>query len=151
MFKIKRLKKYSTKVLREINYLTAQMSLTKTPPQPLTSKIFKELLAQKNVYFFVALARPKGTEKIIGILSIYFVRIPTGLICWAEDLLVDKLYHKWGVGRLLMEEGVELAHQKRARHINLRTNPKRIEANKLYQQMGFKRMKTNFYRINLYK
>ncbi len=86
---------------------------------------------------------------MIGFLAIYLVRIPSGLLAVVEDLIVDEPYRKRGVGRLLMEYAIDLAEKKGARHISLRTNPQRIAANKLYEQMGFRLMTTNFFRINL--
>lgn len=137
--------------MEAVNYLMGQMSLSATRPKPLTSAMMKAMLSQKNVYFLAAVADSTGNEKIIGLLTIYFIRIPSGLTCVAEDLIIDEPYRKWGVGRILMERGIELAKEKRARHISLRTNPKRVEANKLYQALGFQKMETNFYRINLFK
>lgn len=138
-------------MLLDVNRLLAQLSLSKVPPKPLTLPMFKAMLSQPDLHLLAAIVGDGRNEKIIGILSIYFVRIPSGLIAWAEDLLVDQPYRKWGIGRLLMEKGIELARELRARHISLRTNPKRVEANKLYQAVGFQRMETNFYRINLFK
>ncbi len=86
---------------------------------------------------------------MIGFVIIYFIRIASGFFAVAEDLVVDEPYRRWGIGRLLMEYGIEMAEKKHARHISLRTNPKRTDANKLYRQMGFKQMPTNFFRINL--
>ncbi len=151
MVKIKIVKKFSVGLLRSINLLMGQMSLSAVRPRPMTAAILKFFLSQKGVYFFTAVADIKGREKIIGALTVYFVRIPSGLICIAEDLIVDELYRKWGIGRILMEGGVALAREKRARHISLRTNPKRVDAMKLYEALGFKRRATNFYRINLYR
>ena len=149
MIKITRVKTFSVKTLAEINRLLVQISLTSVKPKALSNKIFRDLLSQNNVYLLVARGGNKN-EKIVGTLILYFVRVPSGLIAILEDLIVDEPYKKWGVGRLLVEESVKVASQKKARHISLRTNPKRIEANKLYQAMGFKLMPTNFYRINLF-
>ena len=88
-------------------------------------------------------------DTIIGFLVIYCVRIPSGLLAVAENFIVNEIYHTWGVGRSLMEYGIECAERKGARHLSLWTNPQRIEANKLYPQMGFHVMTTNFFRINL--
>lgn len=152
MVKIKIIKKAEEKELARINKLISQISLTKIPPKAMTMAAFREMLNQKYLSFIAALGKIDGNqEKILGVLSVYFVRIPTGLTAWLEDLVVDAPYRKWGVGRLLMEAGIKLAYQKKSRHLNLRTNPQRAEANKLYQALGFKRMESNFYRINMFK
>ena len=90
-------------------------------------------------------------KKAIGILNLYFIRLPSGLMAVIEDLVIDEPYRRWGVGPLLVKKAIEMAKARKARHISLRTNPKRVEANKLYLAMGFHRMETNFYRINLFK
>ena len=41
------------------------------------------------------------------------------------------------------------ARKKKAKHISLYTNPKRIAANAMYQEIGFFKKDTNYYRINL--
>ncbi len=152
MIKIKIIKKAKELELAEVNSLISQMSLTKVSPKPMTLPEYRGMLNQKHFFFIAAAGKVSGNqEKILGILSVYFTRIPIGLIAWAEDLLVDAAYRKWGVGRLLMEAAIKLARRKKSRHLNLRTNPKRIEANKLYQALGFERMESNFYRINMFK
>ena len=150
MIKIVRLKNFNAKILAEVNRLLAQMSLTSVQPRALTPKVFKGLLSQDNVYLLVAKGGGIGDQKLAGMLTLYFVRVPSGLYAVLEDLVVDGPYRKWGVGRLLVEEAIKLARSKKARHISLRTNPIRLEANALYEAMGFKLMKTNFYRVNLF-
>ena len=151
MINITRLKTFNTEVLAEINRLLVQMSLTNVPPKALTGLVSKDILSQKNVHLLVAKGGDNKDQKLVGMLTLYFIGMPSGLFAIMEDLIVDKPYRKWGVGRLLVEEGIKLASQKKARHISLRTNPKRVEANRLYRAMGFKLMPTNFYRINIFK
>ena len=151
MLKVTRIKNYKPETIREVNRLMSQIGLTKHSPKPMTKKIFRSLIGQKGVMLFGACADSKKIGKLFGIVTIYFVRVPSGLTSVVDDLVIDEPYRKWGVGRILLEYCINLARQKRARHINLRTNPARIEANKLYQAMGFNLMKTNFYRINLFK
>lgn len=143
------LKKDTHEDLKEINRLIAGLSLGKIPPPPLTRSQLKQILAQKNVFVLTVSIGTGKNKKIIGFLTVYLVRIPSGIIAMLEDLLVDEEYRKWGIGRLLMEYGIALAEKKHSRHVSLRTNPLRVEANKLYEQLGFHRMTTNFFRINL--
>ena len=147
--KIKILKRTTLKILHQVNHLLSQLSLTATAPAPLTPRQFKSLLGQPRVFFLTAMSSMDAEAVMIGFLAIYLVRIPSGLLAVVEDLIVDEPYRKRGVGRLLMEYAIDLAEKKGARHISLRTNPQRIAANKLYEQMGFRLMTTNFFRINL--
>ncbi|MEK7654139.1 MAG: GNAT family N-acetyltransferase [Patescibacteria group bacterium] len=145
VFKVEILKKADKKTLAEINHLTAQLSLSATAPKPMILAELKQMLAQKDFYQLVI--RSKGA--VVAGLNVYITRIPTGLIAEAEDLVVDEPYRMWGLGRVLMEKAIEIAKKHKAKHISHRTSPKRVDANRLYQEMGFKQMETNFYRINL--
>ena len=143
------IKKPTGAVRKDVNRLIGSLSLTATSPRPLSVAQFRDLIAQKNV-FLLAVVLKEGLEwQMIGFLTLYLVRIPSGIVGVTEDLLVDERYRKWGIGRALMEHAILLAEKKGARHLSLRTNPIRIEANKLYEQMGFHLMTTNFYRMNL--
>jgi len=149
MLEIKVLKKNSVATLKEVNRLMSQMSLSAVPPKAISAKDFREILSQKNLSFLIAEAKIAGSKKVVGILSLYFVRLPSGLIAVIEDLVVDHPYRLLGVAPLLVKQAIAMAVARRARHISLRTNPQRAEANKLYQSMGFQKRETNFYRINL--
>lgn len=151
MINITRLRIFNIRILSEVNRLLKQIGLSSLSPRPLTRSIFKELLSQSNVYLLGAQGDSGKGQRLIGMLVLYFVRIPSGLYAVLEDLVVDTPYRKWGVGRMLIEKSIEIAQKKRARHLSLRTNPQRLEANKLYQRLGFFRMKTNFYRMNLFR
>lgn len=145
MFKVAILKKANAKICSEINRLTRQLGLTRIPPEPLSLIGLKEIILQKNFYFLII----RAGDRIVSLLTVYLTRIPTGLIAEAEDLIVDEEYRKWGLGPLLMQKAIEIAEKAGAKHISLRTNPQRTEANKMYKTLGFFRMETNFYRMNL--
>ncbi len=144
MFKVKILKKAAKSVLSQLNYLTSQLSLTATAPKPTSLSYLKKMLSQKD--FYLLAIRSKGV--IAASLIVYLTKIPTGIIAEVEDLIVDAPYRAWGLGRILIEKAIDIAQKKRAKHISLRTNPKRVDANKMYQSMGFMKVETNFYRIN---
>jgi len=148
LLQIKILKQANLRVLKEVNRLMCKIGLTAPAPQPLSLFLFKDILNQNRVHFIAAVTR-RG--EVIGILILYFVRIPSGLSAILEDLVVDEKYRRWGVGRLLVERAIKIATAKRARHLSLRTNPARVDANRLYRALGFGLMKTNFYRLNLFR
>lgn len=143
------LKKPTPHVRKEINGLIAGLSLTATPPSPLTLMQLKELLGQKNVFILAAYEAEGKQKKMIGFLTVSLIRIPSGITAMADDFLIYDSYRKWGVGRMLMEYALDLAEKKGARHLTLRTSPKRTEANELYKKMGFQLQITNVYRMNL--
>lgn len=145
MFEVEILKEASKKAAEDIGALTGQISLTKISPKPISEQELADLVGQNHLNCLVV----RDKDRIIGIVVLYFTRIPSGLIAEAEDLIVDEEYRKWGVGPLLIQKAVEIAETKGAKHISLRTNPARVEANKMYDALGFQKKETNFYRINL--
>lgn len=86
---------------------------------------------------------------IVGSLTLVLIRIPTGMIAWIEDVVVDKNARGKGVARQLIESGITLAKKSGARTVDLTSRPSRVEANNLYKKVGFVKRKTNVYRYNL--
>ncbi|MDP3764333.1 MAG: GNAT family N-acetyltransferase [bacterium] len=149
MFKIQILRKFSTKVLQDINQLLPQLALSSVPPKLLTPARLKRLLKQNNVYLVTVVDSSQKLSRIIAMATVYLVYIPTGAISVIEDVVVDMAYRGKGLGRKLTEKLIEIAMAKKAKHISVRTNPVRIESNAMYISMGFIKKETNFYRINL--
>jgi ribosomal protein S18 acetylase RimI-like enzyme len=86
---------------------------------------------------------------ILGALTLTVYRVPTGIRSIIEDVIVDQRARGQGIGKALMERGIELARQKGAANISLTSNPMRTSANELYLQMGFNRRETNSYQMKL--
>ena len=84
-------------------------------------------------------------SEIIGILTISIYRVPTGVRCIVEDVVVDRSMRRRGVARALMETAIEIAGEAGANGVSLTSNPQRVDANLLYQNMGFIRRETNSY------
>ncbi len=145
MFDIERLKDADATTAKQINSLTSQLGLTGVAPKPISQEDLAEMLGQSNLHCLVV----RDRDRIVGLMVLYLTRIPTGLIAEAEDLVVDEDYRKWGVGPMLVQKAIEISETSGAKHISLRTNPKRVEANKMYQALGFHTKESVFYRINL--
>lgn len=149
MFKIEILKKFSIKILSDINKLLPQLTLSSVPPKLLTTIGLKRLLKQRNVYLVSIIDYNQQLPKVVGVATVYLIYIPTGTIAVIEDVVVDEAYRGKGLGRKLTEKLIKIATIKKAKHISVRTNPVRIESNAMYVKMGFVKKETNFYRINL--
>ena len=54
-----------------------------------------------------------------------------------------------GYGKELMTAMIEAAKKMNVHHIQLTSNPARVAANRLYQDLGFERYETNCYRLPL--
>ena len=68
-----------------------------------------------------------------------------------ESVVVSSRCRGKGFGRELMSALVEAAKGFKAHHIQLTSNPARVAANRLYQELGFVRYETNCYKMNCEK
>jgi N-acetylglutamate synthase-like GNAT family acetyltransferase len=66
-----------------------------------------------------------------------------------EDVVVDANTRGQGVGRGLMEHLIEEAKHQGISRLFLTSRPDRIEANQLYQRLGFTIYETNPYKMDL--
>ena len=74
-------------------------------------------------------------ESLVGILTIAIVQIPTSKHGRIEDVVVDKDYREKGIGKKLSLEAIRVAKELKLSKLFLTSNPKRVEANKLYQKI----------------
>ena len=82
---------------------------------------------------------PDEHGEIAGILTIAVYRVPTGLRSIVEDVVVDQNLRRRGIAEALLRSAIDFARDAGANGVALTSNPKREEANKLYQSMGFER------------
>ena len=87
----------------------------------------------------------EGSE-IVGMLSLHTFRATTGIHAWIQDLVVDKRAKGRQVSELLTREAVEVAIQRGAHTAELRSQPSRAGASKLYERIGFERREAHLYR-----
>jgi ribosomal protein S18 acetylase RimI-like enzyme len=145
--------KYTVKQIQEsditqelansISQLVIQLG-PKYPPT-ITAEGLKTLLAIPHNYLITA----ASNEQIIGMVMISSLHVPSGIKTWIEDMVVDENYRSQGVGKALIKHAIKVANVNNVTHINLTTKPARIEANKLYQSVGFEINETNYYRLVL--
>jgi ribosomal protein S18 acetylase RimI-like enzyme len=102
------------------------------------------LVASETSTLLIARASDEET-RIVGMLTISIYRVPTGIRSIVEDVVVDADYRGRGIAKLLLQEAMDVARKAGASGIALTSNPQRVEANRLYLAMGFKRRETNAY------
>ncbi len=119
--------------------LVPQVSTSSLPP---TAEFLNLIVSDPNEVLF--LARVNG--KIIGALTVAFIRIPTGLKAWVEDVVVDTSMRGLGIGEKLVQAAMEEGTRRGVKSIELTSNPKRESANRLYLRVGFNQRVTNVYR-----
>lgn len=66
-----------------------------------------------------------------------------------EDMIVDDKYRGKGLGRKILLDLIKWAKKEGVEVVELTTNPKRVAANELYKNVGFKLHPTNHYLLQL--
>jgi ribosomal protein S18 acetylase RimI-like enzyme len=89
-------------------------------------------------------ARADG--RIVGTLTLVTFPLLTGVRAWIEDVVVDPEERGRGIATALIEEALACAERFGCRTVDLTSRPSRIEANRLYEKLGFERRETNVYR-----
>jgi ribosomal protein S18 acetylase RimI-like enzyme len=93
------------------------------------------------------LARLDG--RTVGVLTLAFYKIPTGMRAWIEDVIVDDAASRQGIGEALSRAAIDEARRRGAKDVRLTSRPKREAANRLYQRIGFDIYETNVYKYEL--
>jgi ribosomal protein S18 acetylase RimI-like enzyme len=135
-----------TQELREaLQRLIPQLGVHKIPP---TSEELHELVKSESSTLLAA-RYPDENDAIAGILSLTIYRVPTGMRCIIEDVVVDEKMRRLGIGAALMRYAMDLARESGVEGVSLTSNSQREAANHLYQSLGFELRKTNpyFYRL----
>ena len=140
--KIDRITSTSTALFEVLEKLLPQLSTSATTQ---STEHIEELLHNDNTHLFVA----KIESKIVGMLSLVVVDIPTGRKAWIEDVVVDEAARGLHIGHALVEKAKEVAAELGAKKIYLTSNPSRKAAHALYKKCGFEEYDTSVFRINI--
>jgi ribosomal protein S18 acetylase RimI-like enzyme len=119
--------------------------LSKSNPPPSRAQL-TEIVTAGATDQFVA-RDDDGT--IIGVSTLATFRIPTGVRCWIEDVIVDSAARGKGVGEALTNAMLERGKALGAITVDLTSRPSRDAANRLYVRVGFELRETNVYRFLL--
>jgi ribosomal protein S18 acetylase RimI-like enzyme len=96
----------------------------------------------------ITLLVARGRSGIVGMLTLVTYPLPSGLRARIEDVVVDRDARGRGVGTALTVAALDLAREQGARSIDLTSRASRVEANRLYQQLGFQLRDSNVYRYH---
>jgi len=143
--KIIKITRYSNKVYTAVLRLVRQLDSNSELPD---KEYIKDIIRSEITHLFLAELEDK---EIAGMLTIATYNVPSGSKMWIEDVVIDESHRGKGFGKALMEYALDYAKSKGAGSIDLTSKPSRIEANKLYQRVGFVLRKTNVYRYFLKK
>jgi ribosomal protein S18 acetylase RimI-like enzyme len=132
-----------SKNIVDLNTLVRQLKgQTFAAPGP---KKWRAIVAQKDVAFFAA----EHNARIIGMAILRWHELPEGIVGTIDDVVVHKNFRGQGYGTYIMNAIERFARRKGIMHIDLTSRPSRTEANRLYKKLGWKKRKTNIYRLPL--
>ncbi len=136
----------SSEVLRneDVAALDGVLAQLGSHPAELTKERVLEVIQQARVL----VARDEGGV-IMGLASLHKMHLLTRTVGRIEGVVVDTALRGQGVGKGLIKRLVEEARRLGVSRLLLTSRPTRMEANHLYQKMGFEPYETNAYRLDL--
>ncbi len=131
--------KVETWLMEFVNLMLGQLS---TSAHEVDAAWLQRLIDSGNSTLFIL----KVDGEPAGMLSLCHYYAPTGCKAWIEDVVVDSSKRGLGLGRHLVEHALEQARKLSPCTVMLTSRPSRVEANRLYQSVGFESRETNVYR-----
>lgn len=130
-------------VVQNLNALYGELRVT-AHKQPTMSQ-WKRIVAQKDARVFVAWERGKA----VGMTTLRWHDLIPGRVGAIEDVVVSADSRGKGYGARLTETAIFFAKKKKIVYIDLTSRPERKAASKLYQKFGWKKRRTNVYRLQI--
>ena len=138
---VEQLSLYTHQDLSDLDALMYELSATSF----CNEELLNNALNDANVHVYVI--RDKGHIIATGTLCIKHTLEFT--IADIESVVVSSKCRGRGYGKELMTAMIEAAKKMNVHHIQLTSNPARVAANQLYQELGFERYETNCYKLLL--
>ena len=135
------LSSYTPQDLADLDALMHELSATSF----CNEELLNDALNDANVHVY--LIRDEGHILATGTLCIKHTLEFT--IADIESVVVSSNCRGRGYGKELMTAMIKAAMKMNVHHIQLTSNPARVAANRLYQDLGFERYETNCYRLLL--
>lgn len=134
---IKELVSFSEEYVEDLDALMGELS----PGATATKDRVWKCIEDKNMHLYAAFEE----ERMLGCATLCVCTTPEMVTGFVETVVVTAACRGQHLGRKLMERVIDDARQYGVQHLHLTSNPKRVEANGLYQAMGFQRKETNVY------
>ena len=138
---VEEIRSFTPQDLADLDALMHELSTTSFCNEALLNNALNDA----NVHVYVI--RDEGHIMATGTLCIKHTLEFT--IADIESVVVSSKSRGRGYGKELMTAMIEAAKKMNVHHIQLTSNPARVAANRLYQEMGFERYETNCYRLLL--
>lgn len=133
---------YDAALVQAIRKLLAQLT---TAPTTFDEEALRTLIENPASHLYIL----QEGAAVVGMLTLGIYHSSTGCKGWIEDVVVDEKVRGCGYGKELVEKAIAEARRYGVQQLMLTSNPRRVAANKLYQQMGFEPKETNCYRMEL--
>jgi ribosomal protein S18 acetylase RimI-like enzyme len=139
---IEQVKEFSSEVAETIRKFAPHFGLNY---QPFTDDSLRGMIDSPQCYIFIAKYKPTG--QIAGMIMENVYRTFYIKKAYVEELFVDEQFRKMGIGSKLMQKVVDNAKEHKAAYVDFTSKPQRVEGNRLYEKLGFKKRDTNVYRL----
>lgn len=136
---VEKLSSYTSQDLTDLDALMHELSA----PSSCNGDLLNNALDDINVHVYVI--RDEGHIVATGTLCIKHTLEFT--IADIESVVVSSKCRGRGYGKELMTAMIKAAKKMNVHHIQLTSNPARLTANQLYQDLGFERYETNCYKM----
>jgi len=136
---ITRLTSYNADTVAALDKLMQELS----PTSFCNEEKLARVLSDGNSHVYVA----KEDSSIVGTATLCISHTPEFTIGTIEAVVVLPEYRRKKIAWMLIETLIKDAKEAGIEELHLTSNPMRIDANRLYQKMGFEQKKTNVYEM----
>lgn len=130
------------RLLSDLNDLLPQL---RPDVPPLTLSGLTSLIRDPSTSLLIA----RDGDRAVGMTVLATYPVPTGSKAWIEDVVVDRAYRGAGIGASLVRHAVDLARKLGCETVDLTSRPSRVEANRMYERLGFEQRDTRVFRLRL--
>ena len=138
---VEELSSYTLQNLSDLDALMHELSVTSFCNQELLSNALNDA----NVHVYVI----RDGRSIVATGTLCIKHTLEFTIADIESVVVSSKCRGRGYGKELMTAMIEAAKKMNVHHLQLTSNPARVAANQLYQELGFERYETNCYKLLL--
>ena len=138
---VETLSSYTPQDLADLDVLMHELSATSS----CSEELLNNALNDTNVHVYVI----RDEDHIVATGTLCIKHTLEFTIADIESVVVSSKCRGRGYGKKLMTAMIEAAKKMNVHHIQLTSNPARVAANRLYQDMGFERYETNCYKLLL--
>ena len=136
---VERLTAFSQKDWADLDGLMRELSATSS----CTESRLKEALEDANTHILVI----RDDGRIVATGTLCIKHTPEFTLADIEAVVVKAACRGNGYGRQLVQALIDQARSQGAHHIQLTSNPARVAANRLYQELGVEKYDTNCYKL----